>query len=190
MNNPPAPAPQPPRAGALRRVTIAAVIALLLPGCAGADPTSSTGIPSPAPAPSPGPRLDGEDTAQALRGLETTRLQALVDADIAALQALHAPEFRLIPPPGLAMSRQEYLTAVDTGALDYLAFEPVTPIEVSLHGDAALLTYRSRIHIDADGHGELEHDTWHTYLYQQTDTGLGWQVVWEQATAVGGFPPA
>lgn len=182
-DQPPRP-PQRHRPGA-RLLIAAAVLALLLPGCAEADPASSA-----SPAPSPGVPPGTEETAQTLRDLETTRLHALVDADTRVLEAVHAPDFQLIPPPGLAMTRDEYLTAVDTGALDYLTFEPVTPIEVSVHGDAALLTYRSHIHIDADGQGELEHDTWHTYLYQQTDTGLGWQLVWEQATAVGGFPPA
>ena len=179
--------PRPPRRHRPgdRLLVAAAVLALLLLGCAEADPASSA-----SPAPSPGVPPGTEETAQTLRDLETTRLHALVDANTRVLEAVHAPDFQLIPPPGLAMTRDEYLTAVDTSALDYLTFEPVTPIEVSLHGDAALLTYRSRIHIDADGHGELEHDTWHTYLYQQTDTGLGWQLVWEQATAVGGFPPA
>jgi hypothetical protein len=180
----------PRHVGVPHRVVFAAVLALVLPGCAEADPTSNTGLaPSPGPAPSPGLPPGGQDTAQTLRDLETTRLHALVDANTRVLEAVHAPGFQLIPPPGLAMTRQEYLTAVATGELDYLTFEPVTPIEVSLHGDAALLTYRSRIHIAAEGHGELEHDTWHTYLYTQTTTGLGWQLEWEQATAVGGFPP-
>jgi ketosteroid isomerase-like protein len=178
--------PRPPprhRTGAWHLIA-AAVLALMLPGCAEADPASSA---SPAPSPSVPPGT--EDTAQTLRDLELTRLRALVDVDMTALEAAHAPDFQLIPPPGLVMTRQEYLAAVATGELDYLAFEPVTPIEVSVHGDAALLTYRSRIHIDAEGQGELEHDTWHTYLYTQTTTGLGWQLEWEQATAVGGFPP-
>jgi hypothetical protein len=182
-DRPPRP-PQRHRPGARHLIAAAAVLALPVVGCSPADPASSA-----SPAPSPDVPPGTEDTAQMLRDLETTRLHALVDANTRVLEAVHAPGFQLIPPPGVAMTRQQYLTAVDTGALDYLTFEPVTPIEVSLHGDAAVLTYRSRIHIEADGHGELDHDTWHTYLYTQTNTGLGWQLEWEQATAVGGFPP-
>lgn len=123
-----------------------------------------------------------------LRTLEMSRLRALVDVDMATLEKIHGPDFVLVPPPGFAMTRADYLAEVESGGLDYAVFEPVSDIEVSVHGDAAVLTYQSRISIDAQGQGELEHEAWHTYVYEETDDG--WQLTWEQATAVGGFPPA
>ena len=131
---------------------------------------------------------DEAETQDALRALEQSRLQALVDVDMATLEEIHAPDFVLIPPPGFAMTREEYLAEVESGGLDYAVFEPISDIEVSVHGDAAVLTYQSRISIDAAGQGELEHEAWHTYVYEETDDG--WRLTWEQATAVGGFPPA
>lgn len=133
----------------------------------------------------------GTDTAEAedgLRALEMSRLQALVDGDMATLEEIHAPDFVLIPPPGFAMTREEYLAQLESGGLDYAVFEPISDIDVSVHGDAAVLTYQSRISIDAEGQGEFEHEAWHTYVYE--DTADGWRLSWEQATAVGGFPPA
>lgn len=105
------------------------------------------------------------DVELEVRQLELARLQALVDVDMQELEAVHAADFVLIPPPGVAMTRDEYLAAVESGDLDYLAFEPVSRVEVSVHGDAAFVTYRSRIHIAAEGTGELDHEAWHTYLY-------------------------
>jgi hypothetical protein len=125
--------------------------------------------------------------AQRLRALELTRLQALVDGDVGTAGALLADDFQLVPPPGFPLSRDEYLGAVEAGALDYLVFEPVSPIDVRLYGQAAVMTYRSSIDIVAAGLGRFTHEVWHTYVWER-NAGR-WQVVWEQATGVGGFPP-
>jgi hypothetical protein len=124
--------------------------------------------------------------AQHLRAIERARLQALVSADMPNVERLLADDFRLIPPPGFPLSREEYVAALAAGELDYLAFEPISPIDVHLFDDAAVLTYESHIDIVAGG-DRLAHDAWHTYLYEKRRGQ--WQVVWEQATAVGGFPP-
>ena len=124
--------------------------------------------------------------AQQLRALERARLRALVGADMPLVNRLLADDFQLIPPPGFPLSRADYIAAVAAGEIDYIAFEPISEIDVHLYGGAAVLTYQS--HIDIDAFGErLAHDAWHTYLYEKR--GGQWQVVWEQATAVGGFPP-
>jgi hypothetical protein len=129
---------------------------------------------------------DDEATAELLREIERTRLQALVDADLGVVAPLLAEGFEVVTPDGAPLTREAYLGAV-AGSLDYLAFEPVTTIEVRLYGDAAVLTYRSHLDIVAAGQDRLEHEAWHTYLYERRQGQ--WQVVWEQATAVGGFPP-
>ena len=124
--------------------------------------------------------------AERLRGLEQARLRALVEADMAVVERLHADDFQVVPPPGFPLSREEYLSAVAAGELDYLVFEPISEINVHLYGGGAVLTYQSHIDIVAFG-DRVAHDAWHTYLYEKR--GGQWQVVWEQATAVGGFPP-
>ena len=125
--------------------------------------------------------------AERLRDLERARMQALVDADMAVVDALHADDFRLVPPPGFPLSREDYLAAVTSGEIDYRVFEPVSEMEVSVYGAAASIRYMSRIDIVVGGLGRFTHDAWHTYLYERR--AGRWQAVWEQATAVGGFPP-
>jgi hypothetical protein len=140
-----------------------------------------------APAQSSGPP-SGSPEADQVRDIERTRLQALVDADMDVVEQLHAAEFRLVPPPGFPLSRDEYLAAIAAGDLDYLVFEPISDVDVRLYGQAAVVTYESTIDIVAAGLGRFTHDAWHTYVYEKRQGR--WQVVWEQATAVGGFPPA
>jgi hypothetical protein len=140
-----------------------------------------------APALSSGPLSDSPE-AERLRDVERTRLQALVDADMDVVERLHADEFVVIPPPGFPLARDDYVAAVAAGDLDYLVFEPVSDIGVRLYGNAAVVTYESRIDILAAGLGRFTHNAWHTYLYEKRQGA--WQAVWEQATAVGGFPPA
>lgn len=157
--------------------SLAAVVApfVAVTALAGAAPTRSAGPPGDSP-------VAGE-----LREIERSRLAALVAADMAVVEALHADDFQLVPPPGFELSRDDYLGAVAAGALDYLSFEPISDITVRLYGRAAVLTYKSTIDIVAAGLGAFHHDAWHTYLYEKRQGR--WQVVWEQATAIGGFPP-
>ncbi len=114
-------------------------------------------------------------------------MQALVEADMAVAGPLHADDFQLIPPPGFPLSREEYLGAVAAGDIDYLAFEPISEIEVRIYGRAAVMRYQSHLDIVVSGLGRFTHEAWHTYLYEKRHGR--WQAVWEQATAIGGFPP-
>jgi hypothetical protein len=102
------------------------------------------------------------------------------------VERLHADDFQVVPPPGFPLSREEYLAAVASGDIDYLEFKPISPIEVHLYGQAAVLTYMSHIDIVVSGIGHVAHDAWHTYIYEKR--AGRWQAVWEQATAIGGIP--
>jgi ketosteroid isomerase-like protein len=163
----------------MKRIATAAAAAIALviavTATAIASPARSSGPPSSSP------------VADSLRGIERARLRALVDADMPVVAALLADDFQVIPPPGLPLSREDYLAALASGDIDYLEFKAISPIEVHLYGQAAVLTYMSNIDIVAAGLGRFTHDAWHTYLYEKR--AGRWQVVWEQATAVGGFPP-
>jgi Domain of unknown function (DUF4440) len=133
--------------------------------------------------------LSSADSAATVTNLQETermRLQALVDADMRVVNRLHATDFQLIPPPGTRLSRAEFHAGVAAGNLDFLAFEPISPIEVRVQDKAAVLWYRSRIDIVATGEGRYTHDSWHTCVYEIQDGR--WQIVWEQDTAVGGVP--
>lgn len=159
-----------------KRARIAPVLAIL---AALVSVTAVTVAAAGSPADSP--------EAEALRTTELERLRALVDADMAVVERLHADDFQLVPPPGIPLSRAEYLAAVAAGAIDYRTFDPVSELQVRVYGQAAAIRYLSRIDVAVAGLGEFATQAWHTYVYEKREGR--WQAVWEQATAVGGFPP-
>jgi uncharacterized protein DUF4440 len=162
----------------MKRIAVGALaVAALLAAAAAmvtAAPARSSGPPSASP------------VAEHLRDVERTRLNALVDANMPVVEALHADDFQVVPPPGFPLSREEYLAAVASGDIDYHQFRPISPIDVRLYGQAAVLTYMSHIDITVSGIGHVAHDAWHTFVYEKR--AGRWQAVWEQATAIGGIP--
>lgn len=123
----------------------------------------------------------GSSQADRLRAIERTRLQALVDADTATARTLIADDFQLINPGGAPLSREEYLAAVQAGDIDYLVFEPSSPIAVRLSGDSAALRFQVNFDLVVFG-TRLTHQAWVTELYERRQGR--WQIVWEQATAI------
>lgn len=122
------------------------------------------------------------DAEDQLRTIERQRLHALVTADLAIADPLHADDFQLITPVGAALSKADYLGGIASGDLDYRVFEPASTIAVHLYGDAAVIRYRSRLEIVSGGSHVPLGEYWHTDLYERH---LGqWQVVWSQATAI------
>lgn len=121
-----------------------------------------------------------EDEADAIRQLERERLNALVNADVPRARELHSEDFQLVNPRGETLTKDQYLGSIESGQLDYLLWEPVSPIEVRLHGDAAVIRYRARLEIVVDGQRVPEAQYWHTDSYEK-HAGK-WQVVWSQAT--------
>jgi ketosteroid isomerase-like protein len=162
----------------MKRMAAVAVALLALLAAATAMVTASAARSSGPPSTSP--------EAERLRDVERARAHALVDANMPVVEALHADDFQVVPPPGFPLSREEYLAAVASGEINYLEFKPISPIEVHLYGQAAVLTYMSHIDIVVTGIGHVAHDAWHTYLYEKR--AGRWQAVWEQATAIGGIP--
>lgn len=124
--------------------------------------------------------------ADALRAIEVQRLRDLVRFDLAAALARHAEDFQLVNPAGVALSREAYLGALQSGALIYHVFEPVSEIAVRLAGDTAALRYRSHIEVTVEGQHVPRGPYWHTDLYEYR--AGQWRIVWSQATAVASGP--
>ena len=127
------------------------------------------------------PPVIDQVTVQTLRQTEQSRLSAVVDADMPVLRQLYADDFELITPTGSPLTREEYLGGIADGYFDFRAYEPVTPIEVRLYGDAAVLWYESRIDIVA-GDDQRNDAAWHTCLYENRDGD--WRIVREQTIVV------
>lgn len=125
---------------------------------------------------------DQIDETELIRQAEARRIRSLVDADMDVARQLHADAFQLVNPAGGVLTKEQYLGAVGSGVVDYLVWEPVTPIEVRLTGNSAAIRYRSRIEIVVGGeHRPLAH-FWHTDTYEKFDDT--WQAVWSQATEI------
>ncbi len=119
--------------------------------------------------------------ADLLRETERARLRALVSADIDQAQHFHAPDFQLITPIGVALSKQDYIGAIASGQLKYLTWQP-GDIAVRLYDGVAVLRYRAQLEVVFGGHTIPLSDYWHTDTYEDRDGH--WMVVWSQATAI------
>jgi hypothetical protein len=123
---------------------------------------------------------DSDQTqAEAIRSIECRRVRALVEGDIETARQLHANDFQLITPLGDSLTKEQYLGAIASGAVDYLVWDP-EPIEVRLYGSTAVIRYQSQIEVITQGQKTSLLRYWHTDLYEQREGQ--WQVVWSQAT--------
>ena len=125
--------------------------------------------------------------AEHVREVERRRLRSLVDHDMAVAAALHADDYELVTPGGIALSKQEYLEAVESGDLDYSIFEAVSDVAVRMFDDAGIVRYQA--HIEMSGLGQAFSGVfWHTDFYERRDGR--WQAVWSQATRIPADPPS
>lgn len=129
--------------------------------------------------------LDPSPEAELIRETERARLRALVGDDMETAGQLHATEFQLITPIGMALSKKDYLGAIASGQIKYLAWEP-GPIAVRHHQSHAVIRYRARLEVVFGGHRVAPGDYWHTDTYEYRDGR--WVVVWSQATAISQMP--
>jgi hypothetical protein len=126
---------------------------------------------------SAGARASAADLAR----IERERLRVLVERDMDRAAELHAADFRLITPSGMALSKDEYLEKVRTHDIDYATWD-AGEISVRIYGDAAVLRYPAEISFIVDEVPTPRRRTWHMDLYERRDDR--WQVVWSQATEV------
>lgn len=117
--------------------------------------------------------------ADLIRSIKRTRLRALVEADVETARRLHAEDFQLINPLGGSLTKEQYLSGVASGELDYLSWEPER-IDVRAYDRVAAIRYRSQLEIVVAGNKISLRRYWHTDLYEKRDGQ--WQVVWSHAT--------
>ena len=86
--------------------------------------------------------------------------QAMVEKDTATLNRVHADEFVLVHMTGMRQSKQEYINAIADGTLNYFAAQH-EQMDISIDGDTATLTGRSRVTAAVFGGGR---GTWRLQL--------------------------
>jgi hypothetical protein len=126
-------------------------------------------------------RTESSD-ADLIRQIERQRLRSLVDVDLSTARRLHSDDFQLINPAGAPLTKQEYLGALESGQLDYVAWE-AGDITVKLYGNVAVIRYRdSRFDVNSGSTVVHRGPMYHTNLYERR--GGQWQIVWSQASGV------
>jgi hypothetical protein len=119
--------------------------------------------------------VNQDDLAEIERG----RLRALVNADLAFADQVHAEDFQLITPGGDSLSKEDYLESIASGEVDYLVWEPEEIVSL-VHEDSACVRYRSTIKIVVGGQESGPERKRHTDFYEKR--AGRWHVVWSQAT--------
>lgn len=117
-----------------------------------------------------------------LRVIERQRLRSLVDANMDVARRLHADDFQLITPTGGVVSKDEYLSLIESTEVDYIEWEP-DEIEIKVYNDAAVVRYQARLRIVVRGQPDAPTGRfWHMDLYERRNGQ--WQAVWSQATQI------
>ena len=119
---------------------------------------------------------------EALRAIERERLRALLEADMAVAESLHADDYQLIPPTGQALSKREYLDAIASHQLYYQVLEFISPIATHVSDQMAAVRYQCQLEVHAASGAMVSGTFWHTDIYEKRDGH--WQAVWSQATRI------
>lgn len=128
------------------------------------------------------PSAADESDIQSLRSIEDERLRSLVEARLDVFDKYHSTEYQLISPVGMAFSYGSYREAIGSGKLDYLDFEPDSPIVIRIRGNAAILRYQAKLEFAWEGKKQNPVRLWHTDYYEKSNGA--WKAVWSQATQI------
>lgn len=126
--------------------------------------------------------LDSQSDMNAVREVERRRIRALVSTELEIARPLHSDDYQLVTPLGAVLTKEQYLGALATGAVQYLAWDIESPIQVRLYQEVALIRYEAEIEVVVQGQRYPRARYWHTDAYEMRN-GY-WQVVWSQATAM------
>lgn len=120
--------------------------------------------------------------AEFFRALEVRRTRALVERDLEAIEALHAPDYQLISPAGRTFSRARYLELIKSAPF-YAAWD-YGEIEVRVSAEMAVVRYQATITFPSS----KVVNVWHTDTYELRAST--WVAVWSQATELPKEPRA
>lgn len=124
--------------------------------------------------------MDTSNQAEEIRALEQRRMKALRERDMKTAREIIAEDYQLIPPPGLVLTREQYLGGIEAGALRYHQWEAASEIDVRLYGDAAVIRYQARIEVESSGQRTPSTLYWFTDVYEKRNGH--WRIVWSQGT--------
>lgn len=153
----------------LARATCAALLAL----AAAAAPAPALDPNAPLP-----PGLEGE-----LLKADARRLEAIVAADVPALQALLGDELRYVHADGRVETKYVLIAALESQGTDYLAAKS-RDVVARAYGEAGVVTGTAQLRVRTAGGPERKLRALYTAVYAKRDGT--WQLVAYQST---GAPP-
>ena len=106
------------------------------------------------------------------------RYQAMIDVDVAALEALLADDLRFTHADGKVESKYEFIASLESRNLDYQAIEE-SDTRVRIHGPAAVVTGETRTRLVVGGERRRVHLLF-TAVYVRGEGG--WRLVVYQST--------
>ena len=124
-------------------------------------------------------RAGAEDPAEAaVLVREEGRLQAMVKADLAALEDVLADDLSYIHSSGSADNKREFIEAIRTGRLKYKQLDR-EGVAVRVYGDVAVVTGRGRFQVRS---GENDLDVRLVFTDVYVKRGGKWRMVAWQST--------
>ena len=124
------------------------------------------------------PAVAQADAAADVERLEQERIQALIDADMPALNTIYADEFFYNTAGGTTVTKSEYLPRYESGELKINKSDSEGR-EVRVYGKTAIVT--GIVHVNATIKGE-EKELHLRYLNVWVKRANGWVLVARQAT--------
>lgn len=97
---------------------------------------------------------------QQIEQLYETMYHAMIAKDSATLGRVHADDFVLVHMTGMRQTKQQYIDAILDGTLNYYKAD-TEQLDITVHGDTATLTGRSRVTAAVFGGGR---HTWRLQL--------------------------
>ena len=124
----------------------------------------------------------GEITTSAdeLRAVQAQRFQAMIDADIEALDAILAEDLVYTHTTGSVDSKAKLVASIGAGTVNYASIEP-SDINLRVFGNVAVIVGRAAMHVIAQGQDHILAIRF-TEVYVNQDAG--WQLVSWQSTRI------
>jgi ketosteroid isomerase-like protein len=128
---------------------------------------------------SPNPSTTGKEE---LRRTEQSRVEALVNSDVARLEKLLADDLAYTHSTGIKESKAEFLHRIQSGEVKYDSMQHENGTSIRLYGDTGVLTGTSRVKVSVRGQALNLHIRF-TEVWVKRDRGP-WQLVAWQSTRI------
>ncbi len=122
----------------------------------------------------------GDDAIAQVRATQAARFQAMLSADVAALNDVLADDLTYTHTTGTIDSKSSMIENISSGAVNYELIEP-TDTKIRLYGDVAVVTGSSNMRVSA---GEQLHELSIRFIEVYVFDNENWRLVSWQSTRI------